>query len=332
MLKIGLLGAGFIAATHAAAYARLDGVHLAAVGDVNRAAADALAAQYGARAVYTLEAILDDPEITAVSVCLPTFLHAAVVVAAAERGKHILCEKPLALSLEDVDHMQAAVKRAGVRCMVAQVIRFWPEYVVIREALAHGQLGQPRMVTGTRLASPPTWGAWFSDPNKSGGALFDLHIHDLDFVYSLFGKPRTVYAVGGRGATGGWDHVHTSLDFGGQKAVLEASYALPAGFPFQMSFRMTGDAGCLDFQFGGVGQVDQRAGAQTTLALYQPGVEPQRLQPTTEDGYQAEVRYFANCLLEDRDPVVATLAEAREVLTIALAAKQSLETGAVVRL
>jgi predicted dehydrogenase len=332
MMKIGLLGAGFIGATHAAAYARLDGIQLAAVADVNRTAADALAGQYGARAAYSVEAILDDPEITAVSVCLPTFLHAATVVAAAERGKHILCEKPLALSLEDVDRMRAAVQRAGVRCMVAQVIRFWPEYVCIREALESGQLGQPQMATGTRLASPPTWGAWFGDPAKSGGALFDLHIHDLDFVFSLFGKPRTVYAIGVRGAAGGWDHMLTSLDYGDKKAVLEASYAFPAGFPFQMSFRLTGDAGCLNFQFGGVAQVDQRAAAQATLTLYRPGAEPEFLKPTTEDGYQAEIRYFANCLLEDRDPAVATLAEAREVLTIALAAKQSLETGAVVSL
>jgi UDP-N-acetylglucosamine 3-dehydrogenase len=332
MMQVGLLGAGFIGATHAAAYAKLDGIHLAAVADVNRAAADSLAAQYGARAAYTIEGILDDPEITAVSVCLPTFVHAAAVVAAAERGKHILCEKPLALSLEEVDRMRDAVQRAGIKCMVAQVIRFWPEYLRIREALASGQIGQPRTATGTRLASPPTWGAWFRDPAKSGGALFDLHIHDLDFVFSLFGKPRSVYAVGVRGATGGWDHVLTSLDYGDKKAALEASYALPAGFPFQMSFRLTGDTGCIDFQFGGVAQVDQRSAAQTTLALYRPGAEPELLKPPAEDGYQAEIRYFTNCLLEDHDPVMATLAEAREVLTIALAAKQSLETGAVVSL
>jgi len=332
MMQVGLLGAGFIGATHAAAYAKLDGVRLAAVADVNRAAADSLASKYGARAAYTLESLLDDHEIDAVSVCLPTFMHADAVVAAAERGKHILCEKPLALNLEDIDRMSAAVQRAGVRCMVAQVIRFWPEYVRLREALANGEIGQARLATGSRLASPPTWGAWFSDPAKSGGALFDLHIHDLDFVYSLFGQPRTVYAVGLRGAAGGWDHVVTSLDYGDKKAVVEASYALPAGFPFQMSFRLTGNAGCLDFQFGGVAQVDQRSAAQTTLALYLPGAGPAFLTPPAEDGYLAEIRYFTNCLLEKHDPAVATLAQARDVITIALAARQSLETGGAVRL
>jgi UDP-N-acetylglucosamine 3-dehydrogenase len=332
MIQVGVLGAGFIGATHAAAFARLDGVRLAAVADHNRAAADALSARYSARAAYSVEALLDDPEIIAVSICLPTFLHAATVIAAAERGKHILCEKPLALSLKDADRMCAAVERAGVKFMVAQVIRFWPEYIRIREALESGQLGQPRMATGARLTSPPTWGEWFRDPAKSGAALFDLHIHDLDFVYSLFGKPRTVYAAGVRGATGGWDHVLTNLDYGDKKAVLEASYLLPASFPFQMSFRLTGDTGCVDFKFGGVAQVDQRAAAQTGLVLYRQGAEPESLVPPAEDGYQAEIRYFANCLLEDRDPAQVTLAEAREVLNIVLAARQSLETGAVVAL
>lgn len=332
MIQVGLLGAGFIGATHAAAFARLERVKLAVVADANRAAADQLAARHGARACHTVAEALDDPDITAVSICLPTFLHTATVVAAAEHGKHLLCEKPLALSLDEVDRMQAAVDKAGVKAMVAQVIRFWPEYVSIREALAEGWLGAARMATGTRLASPPTWGEWFRDPAKSGGALFDLHIHDLDFVYSLFGRPQTVYAVGARGPAGGWDHVLTSLDYGDHKAVLEASYAFPPGFPFQMSFRLTGEAGCVDFLFGGVAQVDQRAAAQTNLVLYRPGAAPEFLTPPAEDGYQAEIRYFCACLMEDRAPAVATLAQAREVLTIALAAKQSLETGAVVRL
>jgi UDP-N-acetylglucosamine 3-dehydrogenase len=332
MINIGLLGAGFIGATHAGAFANLEGVRLAVVADVNRAAADKLAGQYGARAAYTVESVLDDADITAVSVCLPTFLHADTVVAAAERGKHILCEKPLALNLADVDRMSAAVQRAGVKCMVAQVIRFWPEYIRIREALDSGQLGRPRLATGARLASPPNWGAWFLDPALSGGALFDLHVHDLDFVFSLFGQPYKVYAAGVQGATGGWDHVVTSLDYGDKKAVLEASYALPPGFPFQMSFRLTGETGCIDFRLGGVTQVDQRASAQSNLVLYRSGADPEVIVPLAEDGYRAEIRYFTQCLLENRAPAVATLAEARQVIAIAQAAKKSLETRVVVSL
>jgi UDP-N-acetylglucosamine 3-dehydrogenase len=330
MMKMGLLGAGFAGAMHASAFAKLEGIKLVAIADVNQRAADRLAAQYDARACYTVEAVFDDPQISAVVICLPTFLHTGAVVSAAEHGKHILCEKPLALSLAEADRMCAAVQRGGVRFMVGQVIRFWPEYGRIRELLERGRLGRPQIATGTRLASLPTWSAWFSDPAKSGGALFDLQIHDLDFVYSLFGKPRTVYAVGVRGGTGGWDHVLTSLDYGDKKAALEASYAFPRGFPFHMSFRLTGSMGCVDFRFGSVTQVDQRGAARSDFVLYRPGAEPESLVVPAEDAYGAEIRYFADCLFRDRDPAVATLAEAREVLEIALAARQSLETGAVV--
>jgi len=135
-----------------------------------------------------------------------------------------------------------------------------------------------------------------------------------------------------QGATGGWDHVLTSLDYGDKKAVLEASYAFPPGFPFHMSFRLTGDAGCVDFRFGGVAQVDERAAAHADLVLYRTGAEPEFMVPPTEDGYRAEIRYFTHCLLENRDPAVATLAEAREVIAIALAARQSIETSTVVSL
>jgi predicted dehydrogenase len=141
-----------------------------------------------------------------------------------------------------------------------------------------------------------------------------------------------VYAVGIQGATGGWDHVLTSLDYGDKKAAVEASYALPKGFPFQMSFRLAGDIGCVDFRFGGVTQVDQRAAARSDLVLYRPGAEPELLKPSSDDAYQAEIRYFVQCLQEDRAPSLATLAEAREVLTIVMAAKESLETGQVVSL
>jgi predicted dehydrogenase len=141
-----------------------------------------------------------------------------------------------------------------------------------------------------------------------------------------------VFALGTRGAAGGWDHVVTSLDYGDKKAMLEASYAFPAGFPFQMSFRLAGESGAVDFRLGGVAQVDERAAAQTTLMLYRAGAAPERLPAPAEDGYTAEIRYFVDCLLGDRQPAVATLAEARAVLSIVMAARQSLETGAVIDL
>ena len=216
--------------------------------------------------------------------------------------------------------------------MIAQVIRFWPQYIQIREMLQAGTLGKPLVATALRMAEPPGWGAWFKDPAMSGGCLYDLHIHDVDFVYSLFGMPRSVYAVGTQGATGGWDHVVTSLSFGDKRAVIEASYMMPKGFPFQMAFRLSGDKGCAEYRFRVATQVHERAQALTELFLYRDGQPPQAPATTYEDGYIAEIRYFAQCLAENCKPAVATMEQAREVIRIILAAKRSLETGTVAAL
>ena len=152
MIRLGLLGAGFIGETHAAAMQAVDGVELALVADANREAADRVAAAYGTRACYDLEGLLEDDSIDAVDICVPTFLHCETVVAAAERGKHVLCEKPVALAMSEVDQMIDAVQRAGVKAMVAQCVRFWPQYAAAKQLLDDGALGRPLMATASRLA------------------------------------------------------------------------------------------------------------------------------------------------------------------------------------
>lgn len=331
-VRIGLLGAGFMGSTHAAAYSQLGQARLVAVGDANRALADKLAGQYGARAYYDIDSLLNDPDIEAVDVCLPTFLHEQCVVGAAQRGKHVLCEKPVALSLEQVDNMLAAVEKAGVMAMVGQVIRFWPQYVAIRELLLGGDLGEVQMITATRLSAPPAWGKWFKDPKLSGGAVLDLHIHDLDFVYWLLGMPESVYAIGLQSETGAWDHVQTTLTFERARAAVEGSFMMPEGFPFQMLFRLLGSKAAAEYRFRVLGQVGERAQAETELMLYRPGKPAEAVPSSDKDAYFAEIEYWVGCLTSKRPPELATLQEARDVLSIALAARQSAETGEPVRI
>ena len=332
MVRIGLLGAGFMGGTHAAVYSQLQNAQLVAVADANRALADALAAKYSATAYYDIDALLDDPGIDAVDICLPTFLHERCVVGAAQAGKHFLCEKPIALSLEQVDNMIAAAEKAGVIAMVGQVIRFWPEYVAIQRLLKDGVLGAPKAAHAVRLSAPPAWGNWFKDPKLSGGAVLDLHIHDLDYVYWLLGMPSSVYAIGVRSPMGAWDHVSTSLNCGGVPAMVEGSFVLPDGFPFQMLFRLLGTEATVEYRFRVLGQVGERAQAETELRLYRPGKPAESVPVEAGDAYAREIEYYVGCLAAGRQPEVATLCQARDVLSIALAARQSMETGETVRL
>ena len=236
MIRVGLLGGGFMGETHASVYKKMAGVKLTAVADRNQRKGIHLAARFGAKYFSDYQELLDANVCDVVDICLPTHMHEDSILAVVRRELHYLCEKPLTLSLEAADRIIAATREAGVKAMVAQVIRFWPEYKAIREALAGGNIGQPLAASATRLIAPPNWSDWFRDPALSGGSLFDLHIHDLDFVYSLLGSPQSIYCSGIRGDGGGWDHVFTSLNYdgpgkpGGQ---LDDATGIPAsnGFP-----------------------------------------------------------------------------------------------------
>ena len=326
-VRIGLLGAGFMGSTHAAAYSRIAGARLVAIGDANVALADNLAAQYGARAYYSIDSLLADPDVEAVDVCLPTFLHEQCVLGAARQGKHVFCEKPVALSLEQVDRMLAAVEAAGVMSMVGQVIRFWPEYVAIRDLFRRGDLGEVRAIHALRLSPPPAWGNWFKDPARSGGAVLDLHVHDLDFIYWLCGLPKSVYAVGLQNEMGAWDHLDTSLAYPGACALAQASFMMPDNYPFQMLFRLMGSAATVEYRFRVAGQVGEREQAETELVLYRPRRRPEPVPFEPGDAYERELAYWVGCLESGRPPEQATLLQAREVLRMALAARRSLESG-----
>ena len=329
MVKVGLLGAGGIGKVHAGAYERIAGAKVVAVADLMRERAESVAAPFQARVYEDWRPLLDDADVQMVDICLPTYLHEPAVVAAAQAGKHILSEKPITLSLAQADRMLDAVKQAGVQAMIAQVIRFWPHYLAIKKLLDSGDLGAPVMAQAARLGSLPAWSSWYADPALSGGALLDLHIHDLDWLYYLFGMPKTVYAMGRKLESGAWNQILTSLDFGASQAAAEASLLMPKGFPFTMIFRMLGEKGYAEYQTGGI-QANPHTAERTHMLVVCKNEQLEALDCVADDPYEAEIRYFVDCLNEGRAPAIATLDEARDVLKIVMAVRQSLESGQVV--
>jgi UDP-N-acetylglucosamine 3-dehydrogenase len=336
VIRVGILGAGNIAGVHARAYAQMTNARVVAVDDIDCGKAEALATEHRARPYSDWASFFADQEIDMVDVCLPTYLHADAVIAAAAAGRHVLCEKPLALSLEQAGRMIAAVQQAGVQAMVAQVIRFWPHYLAIKAMLERGDLGRPIMANAHRLGSLPAWASWYAQPEQSGGAIMDLHIHDLDWLYYLFGKPSSVYAIGRMSANGSWNQVLTSLDYahtryGPTRAAAEATHCLPQGCPFTMIFRLLGEDGYAEYHYGGAQLDPAGAARQHSLVLYQAGQPPQYPACSDVDPYLAEIRYFVDCLASGQAPAIATLAEARDVLAIALAVRRSLQSGQVIQ-
>ena len=209
MLKVGVLGAGFMGSTHARAYAKLADVQVVGVSSRSAEKAATLAKEVGAEAFTDSMALATNPRVDAVSITLPTHLHKDHAIAALNAGKHVFLEKPMALSVAECDAIIEVARQNQRLLMIAHVLRFWPEYMALVEFVKGGELGKPLSATAKRLSTRPAWGDWFNNPDWTGGAVLDLQIHDLDTLNWLFGPPKTVYSRGQKGMFGGWDHALT---------------------------------------------------------------------------------------------------------------------------
>lgn len=333
MLKVAVLGSGFMGATHARGFAKLPNVQVVGVSSRSPEKAARLGEEVGAEP-------FDDPmrlaladEVDAVSVTLPTNLHRQYAVAALEAGKHVLVEKPMELSVEACDEMISAAESNDRVLMVAHVLRFWPEYQAVARVVESGELGRPLSAIARRLSTRPTWGEWFANPEWTGGAVHDMQVHDLDALNWLFGRPRSVYARGQKGPQGGWDHVLATVDYGEVGSFAEGSVMMPEEYPFTMSLWVLCERGSVEFSLraGGTGVETGGAGG-SSLIVYESGKEPRQVQVDAGDAYERQVAYFADCAERNRKPDRATGSQGRLAVEVALAARRSLESGEVVGL
>src|SRR4051794_4791340 len=252
MIGIAILGAGFMGQTHAGAWKALgDRVRVQTVASrkPERAAAVAEAAGSGDVA-SSLDAAITDPRVDLVDICLPTPLHRPVAEAAFAAGKHVLLEKPLALTREDGEAIVAAAERAGRGLMVGLVLRHWPEYERLHRLAGEGAIGTVRSAWALRLSPPADWADWFIDPVQSGGVAVDLMVHDFDQLNALLGPARTVHAqCVRRGEHGAPQHVVAVTSHPAGPGVAEGGMMLPGSYPFTSGLRALGDGGVLEYPF-----------------------------------------------------------------------------------
>lgn len=337
-INVGILGLGFMGQMHARCYQALPGVNLVAAADGQAEKRAQFEQEFGC-VTYTNEPdLLYHLGLDMVDICLPTNLHKDAVVHACNAGKHVLCEKPMALSVAECDEMIAAAKQANVKFMVAHVIRFWPEYIAAKQLIDRGELGAVQYVEARRLSPRPNWSwqNWLMQGSRSGGGILDLHIHDIDFIRYLLGDPRQVYGAGKQSAGGAWDTITTSLTGfpGGATAAATGTLDLAAKFPFVMSLVVNCEQGTilLDSSRTPSLVVMKGDGGPDPVELPAPPVaKAEGLGNVSElGGYYNEIAYFTSCLSEGKDPEVVTARDAREAVRLCLASRQSAETGQVV--
>jgi predicted dehydrogenase len=328
-MRIGILGSGFMGGTHARAYAKIKGVEVAAVSSRRLGKAQKLADEVGGRATTDDMAIVNDPSIDAVSNTLPTHLHAEYTVAALKAGKHVLLEKPFALTAAGCDGMIAAQKESGKILLVAHVLRFWGEYVSLTEFVQSGKIGKSLSAAATRLSQLPAWADWFVNPASSGGAVLDLSVHDFDALNWILGAPKSVYARGRALKPGLWNHVHATIDYGDAEGFVEGSEFMPEGYPFTAALKVLCEGGVVEFMFR-AGGVSVEMGGVNSLTVYEPG-KSYALSAQPGDAYENQAAYFVDCVRNDRMPMAGAPEQARLAVLTAEAARRSLESGAVVK-
>jgi predicted dehydrogenase len=336
-IKVAIVGFGFMGQMHARVYQALPGVEIISIVDPFPAAAE-VAAGMDLRCplLPSIEALFARGNADVIDICLPTDLHADAIIAAARAGRHVFCEKPLALTIEQATRALEEVARAGVALQVGQCIRFWPEYQALEEFVKSGDGGKLVSLGLQRRASAPAYSRenWLHQAKRSGGAALDLHIHDTDFVHHLLGPPRAVHSVG-RQQQGAWTRVFTHYLFDSVAVTAEGAWDMPPNWGFQMAFQAVFENAVIEY--------DSRATPTLYLTLGDgprapmPFAKPQleASGPSTGNlsdlgGYFNELRYFCECLGAQRKPAIATGEQALESLRTAMAEIESLETGRIV--
>lgn len=305
-MRIGVIGLGFMGSTHLQAIARIPEAKLTAVMDLDerRLAGDLSGVQgnlggpaqvfdfSGVRRYRTVEEIAADPDVEAVDICLPTWLHAPVAIQMLRAGKHVLVEKPMALDAASCEAMIGEARRAKRVLMTAQVLRFAPAYQALRRYVSDGSIGTLRSAIFRRRCAVPGWGPWEMDPAKSGGGIFDLLIHDVDMCLHLFGPPESVSAAGHEDMAHGLDQILAQFHYPGAGFVAVTGGWHHAGsYPFSMEFTVAGDGGVAEYSSAG-----------RPATFYRSDGTAEAPVAEEKDFYQAEIEYFLECCRAGAEP------------------------------
>ena len=310
MLKVGMVGIGGISGAHIPAWNAMEETELVALCDIRPERLE----PYPDKRRYTdFEEMLNREQLDILDICLPTYLHADYAVRAMEQGIHVICEKPVSLKAEDVERVYGAARRNNVKFMVAQVLRFWPEYELLKELYDSGKYGRLLSGSMSRLGGIPkwSWDNWMADEKRSGLVPFDLHIHDLDFLVYAFGNPNDAKVH--RVKRPDQDYFNVVYEYPEFFITTEAAwYAAP--YPFTASFRFQFEGAILAYEKGQCILYEEN-GTVTDLTEAAEG-DTGGINLPKSDAYANEIRYFTECVLEDHFPDRVKEEELRRVIEI----------------
>ncbi len=294
MLKVGLVGVGGISGAHIPVWEAMDNAELVALCDIRPERME----KHKDKHCYTnFDDMLKNEKLDILDICLPTYLHADFAIKAMEKGIHVITEKPISLKEEDVQRVYKTAEKNNVKFMVAQVLRFWPEYELLKEIYDSKRYGKLLSGTMTRLGCYPkwSWDGWLMDEKRSGLVPFDLHIHDLDFLVYAFGMPKVAYQY--RSKLPDQDFLSINYDFGEFSINTEASWYSTC-YPFTAEFRFQFEDALVANENGKM-VIYCRDDVKIDLSQEADG-DTGNINLPKSNAYANEIHYFADCVLNDK--------------------------------
>jgi predicted dehydrogenase len=342
--KVTLLGAGFIAEIHAESYQRfVPDAELVGVYTRTRERAEAFAKKHALpRWFTTLDQAITDSDCDVVDVCLPNFLHHRAVLAAVRAGKHVILEKPIAMSLAEADEMIAACRHAGRYFMYAEELCFAPKYERARKLVSEGAIGSIYQLRQCEKHSGPHTD-WFYDIDQSGGGvLMDMGCHGVAwFRWMLGGRPTAISVTAhlqsgllhGQRTRGEENTVCVVQFEKGVLGIVENSWARHGGMDDRIEIHGTGGVIYADLFMGNAALTysDQGYGYAMEKAETTKGWTFAAFEEAFNQGYPQELQHFIHCVRANQPPLV-TGDDGRAVLEILCAAYESARTGRTVPL
>jgi predicted dehydrogenase len=318
-MKVGIAGAGFMGKTHANCYAGIADTELYALAEQNPDKQRIFNNIFPNTKIYDdVFEMINDIELDIIDICLPTPLHAPVAIAALNKNKNVLLEKPIALNPVDALSIKKAADTNKGKFMVAQVLRFWPEYTMIRKIFKEYMHDDSiKEIYSSRFNEIPLWSenTWIMSEEQSGGIIIDLMIHDIDFIIWNFGKVEQVFG----------NAIYNDKNFAiqvmailkmenGTTAYVEGGYLNPVGSGLSSQMKIYGNNSLLEMN-----------SHENAIKLTQDKNSIKEFYTKGKDGYYEEINYFINCIKQNKNPEVIKVEDAIESLITCQAIRKSLK-------
>lgn len=346
MIRVGIAGIGFMGMVHYLSYQKLRGVKVAALCESNEKRLKGdwrdIKGNFGPPgemmdlkgvATYTsIDDLLADDSLDMIDVTLPPALHADVVIKALRRGKHVFCEKPMALNLRDCDRMIEARKQAKKLLFFGHVLPFFPEYAWALKTIQSGKYGKILGGSFRRVISEPTWlkNYWIAD--QVGGPMLDLHVHDAHFIRLVFGKPHSVICRG-RMRDGLAQFWQSQFDYGPNGPVVSATSGTidQQGRPFDHGFEINLEKATLMFEFAVLGGEGNYL-TKPTLLVGDKVEHPKLPDGDPMNAFVAEIQEVLRCLKRNEKSPILDATLARDAVALCQKQSESLRRRSVVKM